>query len=78
MVSEMGDLIFVKGVDQAGIDEGDGDSQSHHNDVLGHSFGEGVPLRHPQRYVGRGKIHLWNIDTININRFIPRTKTPSI
>ena len=44
LVGGAGDLLFVEGVDQAGIEVNDSDSQSHHNDVLGHSFGEGVPL----------------------------------
>ena len=36
--------MFVEGVDQAGIEVNDSNSQSHHNDVFGHSFGERVPL----------------------------------
>lgn len=56
----MGDLVLVEGVDQTSIDEGDGDPQSHHNDVLGHGFEEGVPLRRHQRDVGKGDIHPYN------------------
>ena len=37
-------LVFAEGVNEAGIDVVDGDPDHHNNQILGHSFREGISI----------------------------------
>ena len=58
LVKGLSHLVFAEGVNETCIDVVDGEAENHNNNVLGHSFGEGVSGPEDHGHVGGWRVHL--------------------